>query len=223
MVISAAHSAGVNAISAKWLVDGRAVVVSGGDDQSLLLSPLHIPFHQSPEPQPANPWMSSSGGGSAACRASKERPSSRAPSVRVENAHSSALRAVWTDGSVIFSCGLDQKLRCWSISVRPCKASQDGCCVSSSSSSSTCCCSSNPTIPDMGAGSWARQCSMRSFHVVESGSVTLQVLEASCLAVAAAPHLTAAAEDEQYLIAVGGRGLQLLTWEVTSPKKAVQE
>lgn len=221
MVISAAHAAGVNAISAKWLADGRAAVVSGGDDQSLLLSLLHIPCDQSsgpqPQPHPSSSSVSSTSVSSCDCT---DCPSSRpTPSVRVVNAHSSALRAVWTDGRVIFTCGLDQKLRCWSISATPCTASQDGCCARSSSS--TCCCRSNPTVSAMGsigADSLARHCSIQGWDVAESGSMALQVLEPSCLAVEAAPPSTAATGGGQYLIAVGGRGLQLLTWEVASPE-----
>ena len=45
------------------------------------------------------------------------RPRSR--SAAVPNAHTSALRAVWTNGHRAFSTGLDQRVRCWRLAAEP--------------------------------------------------------------------------------------------------------
>ncbi len=45
----------------------------------------------------------------------KMRCLERVARCHVDNAHASALRGVWTDGTLVFSCGLDQTVAAWRI------------------------------------------------------------------------------------------------------------
>lgn len=65
---------------------GRLLAVTGGDDQALCATLLGCP----------------PGGG---CEVLAQ--------ARLPNAHSSAIRGVWTDGRLAFSVGLDQRVRAW--------------------------------------------------------------------------------------------------------------
>lgn len=66
-------------------------IVTGGDDQALSATLLHVPQGSSPPVLLAR--------------------------LCLPNAHSSAIRGVWTNGGVAFSVGLDQRVRAWRLGV----------------------------------------------------------------------------------------------------------
>ncbi|BDA49006.1 probable WD repeat-containing protein 6 at N-terminal half [Coccomyxa sp. Obi] len=95
------HQSGVNAMSAAVVATSegmcRVLLASGGDDQSLRLTHFGITWTLT-APRPAVTVLAS---------------------VHVPNAHSSALRGVWTDGNLVASVGLDQRLRTWKVLHHP--------------------------------------------------------------------------------------------------------
>jgi hypothetical protein len=124
-----ADGAALEAMSAA-LGGAPVVLATAGDDQSLCVLLLSVAggatdADRAPSVRPARGAPAGDGRGGAAGRAAqRELPvesDSCAASVavaataRVPNAHSSALRAVWTDGRFVFSTGLDQRLRCWGV------------------------------------------------------------------------------------------------------------
>lgn len=227
MVLPAVHTAGVNAISVAWAEDGRAVIVSGGDDQALVTTMLHIPpcpaqgpgFNPRSQPFPVTEPPVSAGiaGRDLAPSSPASGPCSMPSSTCVANAHSSALRAVWTDGSLIFSCGLDQKLRCWSVRIRPCRGA--ACAVRGGKSCSPDVDTSDSCECTDSDKSMARWC-LRTAEVSHTSHQAVQVLEPSCIDVWPVSKTRHSVEEDskgrKYIIAVGGRGLQILTWKTRS-------
>ncbi|KAL3652969.1 hypothetical protein CASFOL_002650 [Castilleja foliolosa] len=102
------HQSGVNCLSVMdikglRLSDSRFsfYVVSGGDDQAIncLRCDLQLKqTHCTVQPVSMNPQMQ------FLCVD------------KIISAHSSAVKGVWTDGIWVFSVGLDQRVRCWSLS-----------------------------------------------------------------------------------------------------------
>eukprot|EP00884_Botryococcus_braunii_P011598 jgi/Botrbrau1/20439/Bobra.145_2s0004.1 len=100
-VLEAAHQSGVNALSACFQGPSRLVLVAGGDDQAIriaLLDTAGIAAHASRT-------------GDSNLRLKLQA------SLLVPNAHFSAIRGVWTDGTAVFSAGLDQTVRKWRIQL----------------------------------------------------------------------------------------------------------
>ncbi|MCO5580983.1 hypothetical protein L7F22_034858 [Adiantum nelumboides] len=99
LVLPRAHQSGVNSMSVSPVKydehpqqNGRLwVVVSGGDDQA-----LHVAILKATE-------TDSTLSANTVCLLEKS----------IVSAHSSAIKGVWTDGSFVFTTGLDQRLRVW--------------------------------------------------------------------------------------------------------------
>eukprot|EP00191_Tetraselmis_sp_GSL018_P013123 CAMPEP_0177589634 /NCGR_PEP_ID=MMETSP0419_2-20121207/6926_1 /TAXON_ID=582737 /ORGANISM="Tetraselmis sp., Strain GSL018" /LENGTH=1078 /DNA_ID=CAMNT_0019080037 /DNA_START=592 /DNA_END=3825 /DNA_ORIENTATION=- len=90
LFLQAAHASGVNALSAASVGSGgTAFVLSGGDDQSLHASLISIA---------RDAWRA-------------------VDMVSLQGAHHSAVRGVWTDGTLALSVGLDQRLRSWAVQI----------------------------------------------------------------------------------------------------------
>lgn len=86
LAIEAVHQSGVNDISACLAPPNKdsVIIITGGDDQSLRYMEVSVDgMGLLHQPIPEN------------------------------NAHGSAVRAVWTNGHIACSVGLDQKIRCW--------------------------------------------------------------------------------------------------------------
>ncbi|XP_024532474.1 WD repeat-containing protein 6 isoform X2 [Selaginella moellendorffii] len=90
LVLSCCHQSGVNSLYVCATSSSTLSIVSGGDDQSLHFSVLSM----------------QEGAGSTIRVLSRQN---------VANAHSSAVKGVWSDSEWIFSTGLDQRVRCWQI------------------------------------------------------------------------------------------------------------
>ncbi|GAB4818244.1 hypothetical protein N2152v2_005290 [Parachlorella kessleri] len=89
LALEGVHQSGINALAAVLIGDDdKVLAVTGGDDQALAFTLLQV----SP---------------STAVLAQLHLP----------NAHASAVRAVWTDGTLAFSTGLDQRVRAWQIAL----------------------------------------------------------------------------------------------------------
>ena len=92
LLLPHAHQSGVNCAYATVLDSTTCLVATGGDDQA-----IHI----------------------AACQClEQEQQLSRVICLRrwhLAEAHHSALKGIWTDGNVIFSAGLDQRLCRWQL------------------------------------------------------------------------------------------------------------
>ena len=94
--IEGVHDSGVNAMTTRAIegVGGggnyRVCVVSGGDDQALHAKDIYLRQNQGGDLA----FIGDSG-------------------VRIPNAHHSALRGVWTDGTVAATTGIDQRLNLW--------------------------------------------------------------------------------------------------------------
>ena len=106
-----------------------------------------------------------------------------APRLALANAHGSALRGVWTDGRVVVSTGLDQCLRAWRLDISRAHEPPAASCAQVSEDLP---CPYQVTIEPL----WSRP---------------TQVLEPSCVDVQLVPRRGSA------IIAIGGRGLELLS------------
>lgn len=262
-----AHAAGVNGLAAGWLPSGFATVLSAGDDQTLRAAALRLPEttqHSSAvEPSPTQPpaadmqtsvtqpshgrrETAAAGGGGE--RDSRVRADGVVAAVtHVANAHSSALRAVWTNGRVVLTVGLDQRVRCWHLSSAftrsqaqcpnpdlitepalpspPHMPSGASCAAGVSQTVRQSDTGRSQTLGDSPAGgSVVLRGSMAAVGEAETvgeegsserehglllqqvGSTVSQVLEPAC--VTAAPT-----SDGKLVVAVAGRGLQMLTWQ----------
>lgn len=134
-VLNSVHQSGVNCLHVSDAKDGLHLesesvyhVLSGGDDQALHCLSFNLvmlmenceygPRHSINtnetlagtvrEPTGAsNAWHCSFGGWKSKFRILFQD--------RIASAHSSAVKGVWTDGTWVFSTGLDQRVRCWCI------------------------------------------------------------------------------------------------------------
>lgn len=129
-VLNKVHQSGVNCLHVSDVKSRRGFdsgfmyyVISGGDDQALHSLGFHLTL------LPSSKYSE---------RVTSEMHSNRkSESVKnyihycgkqnykirffhpdeIASAHSSAIKGVWTDGSWVFSTGLDQRVRCWHLSV----------------------------------------------------------------------------------------------------------
>ena len=178
--IAKSHQSGINDLGAAvcdYFMDTIVLVVTGGDDQALHLSLLE--FANCGEDS-SGEHAKSSGSFDLICKLRAE--------CHQECAHSSAIRGVWTDGRIVYSVGIDRKLRRWRIQIDP---PQDS---TSSSTLDT------------------------SVHLVEDAVFPLQVVEPSALDVSFEPstsRLKYATKDSQnfvtYNIGISGKGVQVLS------------
>lgn len=267
VTLDRAHAAGVNGLAAGWLSSGFAAVLSAGDDQALRAAALRLPeptqHSAAVEPRWSQPSAAdmqpsatepSHGRRAAAAAAGLGEKDLRvradgvvAAVTHVANAHSSTLRAVWTNGRVALTVGLDQRVRCWHLSgaltglqaqsphpdlmTQPASPSPP---YMPSAASRAAGVSQTVRQLDKGrsqtrgvsppGGSVVRRGSMAAVGeattvgeggtieraegllLQQVGSIVSQVLEPAC--VTAAP-----ASDGKLVVAVAGRGLQMLTWE----------
>lgn len=122
------HQSGVNCLHASGIKCNRIsssgfqfYVISGGDDQALhslrfdisLLQSVHYTENGTPD---RNGCTESEASASSIYNCQKNNYSIRLSChEKILSAHSSAVKAVWTDGSWVFSAGLDQRVRCWNL------------------------------------------------------------------------------------------------------------
>ncbi|XP_078169265.1 transducin family protein / WD-40 repeat family protein [Carex rostrata] len=92
LIFGCVHQSGVNCLHVVSSDEG-CLLVSGGDDQALHCFKFTLE-------------------GPVADSDTKIRVLSKD---RIASAHSSAVKGVWTDGSWVFSTGLDQRVRCWRV------------------------------------------------------------------------------------------------------------
>ena len=141
---------------------------------------------------------------------------------QVINAHSSAVRGVWTDGRLAFTTGLDQRVRCWrlagSLVWQPahvvnngagalrrqlppgCPTGAQGAGAAANISDA----SDGTKVPPASEGCSAEKQGVL-LQLLQAGSIVSQVLEPACLTVAAV-------SASRFVVAAAGRGLQVLTW-----------
>ncbi|KAL2631977.1 hypothetical protein R1flu_016663 [Riccia fluitans] len=120
--IEAAHQSGVNCMSVARLqlpaevhsnsAEFVYIVISGGDDQAIQLAAIKLVPRTCPLIEDTE---------------GRERPEDNQErgekffdlkflsQKKIPCAHNSALKGIWTDGSWVFSTGLDQRLRCWKV------------------------------------------------------------------------------------------------------------
>lgn len=119
------HQSGVNCLHVSDIKDDRGpssgflfYVISGGDDQALhslrfdisLLQSVHYTENVTPDRRGCTEFKASDN----IYHCQKQNYSIRLSChEKVPSAHSSAVKGVWTDGSWVFSTGLDQRVRCW--------------------------------------------------------------------------------------------------------------
>ena len=225
------RSAANGAAAAATCGPRTAILVSGGDDQAVALTAVSVgagPAAPQPlgstagAPVPADLVSDNNAAPTAASTLSTEAQQHEAASCaaasaaaadisvsepcRLPNAHASAVRGVWTEGEAVFSTGLDQRVRRWRIVAQ----SADGTIRSRSSDGSS-------TLGSEASGSRAGgavalpQAAAEStgyavsrWQLVQQAAEVVQVLEPSCLAVAACG-------GGEHVVAVAGRGLQMLT------------
>ncbi|XP_012082975.1 uncharacterized protein LOC105642679 isoform X2 [Jatropha curcas] len=127
-VLSSIHQSGVNCLHVSDIRDPCSCdsnfffsVISGGDDQSLhclkfdlsicrdseIITPEVINLFGRPESIKNSIHLSQ-------CQDKKYRIRFLYHD-RISSAHSSAIKGVWTDGTWVFSTGLDQRIRCWAV------------------------------------------------------------------------------------------------------------
>lgn len=128
-VLNNVHQSGVNCLHVSDIQDCQSSpggflfnIISGGDDQAL----YYLRFELSPLATVTDNKIMT-----PEVRNSISEPESTRPYVtyrenqnknyeikflyneKIASAHSSAVKGVWTDGSWVFSTGLDQRVRCW--------------------------------------------------------------------------------------------------------------
>ncbi|KAJ4844773.1 hypothetical protein Tsubulata_003478 [Turnera subulata] len=128
-VFNNVHQSGVNCLHVSSVPSSQGSdtgfvfrVVSGGDDQALHC----FEFELSPVSTSINPNIVSPDGGCIFGNSESVKNSFRCSQSqnknlrlrflhrdRVASAHSSAIKGIWTDGTWVFSTGLDQRIRCW--------------------------------------------------------------------------------------------------------------
>jgi len=239
---------GVGGATTSGRVSRTAVLLSGGDDQVLRAVAIAFslpagttgsgnPRQWQPKAvatQDAATVAAAPDGGGTAAAGEAAAPTGVPAAVAVgatavvPNAHTSALRAVWTNGHRAFSTGLDQRVRCWRLAAEPGESARPdspgagappggalggaaGCSAGDVAAAGAAAVgggrggSSNGTA-DAGSGSGGGLAP--GMRLVREGASVTQVLEPSCLAVAEAGD-----GDGGYVVAVAGRGMQLLKYE----------
>ena len=180
----------------------QAMVATVGDDQALCASLFNFQWIISTQEESGNNQDAS---GTLLCTLRCQTKES--------NAHSSAARDVWTDGGNAYSVGLDHKVRQWELNVQN-KAAQEGPNLppsgkqNSSSIDSGCGgCGGAALEDDVGSIISEKDCVL---EIRETGCVVTQVLEPAAIDVA-----VLADENKRgaAVVAVAGRGLQVLSWQ----------
>ncbi|KAL2935082.1 WD repeat-containing protein 6 [Bienertia sinuspersici] len=122
-VLQNVHQSGVNCLHISCQNIGSGLphsIISGGDDQALAFLQFSV------EPSLMKPNLDDIGKGdrvsellSSNCTIQHDSEQSCSIKFSYQNkaiaAHSSAVKGVWTDGTWIFSTGLDQRVRCWKV------------------------------------------------------------------------------------------------------------
>ena len=214
-----------------------AVLVSGGDDQAVALTAVSVgagPAAPQPlgamadAPAAADPVSDNSAAPTAASAPSTHVQQHEAASYaaapaaaadisasapyRLPNAHASAVRGVCTDGDAVFSTGLDQRVRRWRIvaqfadrTIRSGSSDGsrggDGSSVLGSEASGF---RARGAVASPQAAAESTGYAVSRWQLVGQAAEVVQVLEPSCLAVAACG-------GGKHVVAVAGRGLQMLT------------
>ncbi|KAJ4819986.1 WD repeat-containing protein 6 [Rhynchospora pubera] len=93
LVSDCVHQSGVNCLHVVSSDEGCFLLVTGGDDQALHCSTFRL---EGPVTD-----------GDIKIRVLSED--------KIASAHSSAVKGIWTDGTWVFSAGLDQRVRCWKL------------------------------------------------------------------------------------------------------------
>ncbi|KAL3689810.1 hypothetical protein R1sor_016119 [Riccia sorocarpa] len=195
--IQGAHQSGVNCMSVARLqqaADNSScaelvyIVISGGDDQAIHLAAVRLVT--SPYP------LSADSEGKRKFEDTLQRTeqfldlkflSHR----KIPCAHSSAVKGIWTDGSWVFSTGLDQRLRCWKLTTpESCKEIMK----------------LDDSITE--EVSEAPKASETKSPLVECMPCVIDTPEAASL------HVDATSQGK-YRIAVVGRGLQIINFDST--------
>lgn len=243
LAAAAAASGGPSAVGAGGAtissrVGRTAVLLSGGDDQ--VLRAVAIAFLLSAgttgsgaTQDAATVAAAPDGGGTAAAGEAAAHTGVPAAvavgaTAAVPNAHTSALRAVWTNGSRAFSTGLDQRVRCWRLAATPGESTRPdspgagappggalpgaaGCSAGDVAAAGAAAVGGGRGASSNGAAdavSGSGGDLAPGMRLVREGASVTQVLEPSCLAVAEAGD-----GDGRYVVAVAGRGMQLLKYE----------
>ncbi|KAK4418002.1 WD repeat-containing protein 6 [Sesamum alatum] len=128
-VLGNVHQSGVNCLNVSDVQDLRSpdsrfsfYIISGGDDQAinclrcdLKINPMientqnmSMKIHCSTLPVAANKC-------NGHCLIKKHHQMQFYKVDKIISAHSSAVKGIWTDGSWVFSVGLDQRVRCWKL------------------------------------------------------------------------------------------------------------
>ncbi len=217
----------------------QAVQAQGADSAVPLPDPAAAARkHAPPVPAQARAEGGASAGSSPRASLARAAPAGAAPAgvtsataagqqcigavVRVTNAHSSAVRGVWTDGRLAFTTGLDQRVRGWrlagSLAWHPAHDTNNGAgglrqqlppvCPAkpwrAGEVASTSHASDSTTVPPASEGDGARKQGVL-LQLQQAGSIVSQVLEPACVTVAAV-------SASRFVVAAAGRGLQVLTW-----------
>ncbi|KAL8147904.1 hypothetical protein AgCh_005287 [Apium graveolens] len=126
LAVENVHQSGVNCLHVSGMRSHRIsgsgshfYVISGGDDQALhsLKFDISLPqsvHHKNNGTPDRHGCTESEASASSIYNCQKQNYSIRLSChEKILSAHSSAVKAVWTDGSWVFSAGLDQRVRCW--------------------------------------------------------------------------------------------------------------
>lgn len=204
--------------------DRTAALVSGGDDQALVVTAVAFASGSSlvlasgdaaaaADATAAAAAAASAGPGQkAAAHAAAATVAGVGAVQRLPNAHASAVRAVWTDGDRVASTGLDQRVRFWRITAQPFDSSggSDGsggmaADVQQQEAGSSTSAKQVAVAPAVGAdrSGAAAEADLPCLSLIEEAEEVVQVLEPSCMSVAPVGN--------NFAVAVAGRGLQVLT------------
>ncbi|CAA2979716.1 uncharacterized protein LOC111412465 [Olea europaea subsp. europaea] len=127
-VLNNVHQSGVNSLSVSYIEDPvicdsgfSFYVVSGGDDQALSflrcdLEINHTGLHSENFTAENHCVTSTASNNESSYSCQIQNHQIKFLSLdKVNSAHSSAVKGVWTDGRWAFSTGLDQRVRCWNL------------------------------------------------------------------------------------------------------------
>eukprot|EP00897_Mesotaenium_endlicherianum_P010197 jgi/Mesen1/9205/ME000591S08531 len=217
----------LNGGSSSCSSSARLVVVSGGDDEAIHVATLVV-RHITPTRQVAQAQaeqqlqqhvrfevIDGGGEGRAAQLTAASEGGLREVGVLCQGtrvtpgAHSSALKGIWTDGSLVFSTGLDQRLICWQLADVGASAAQWA------AEGST---SAPEEVPNAGRGSAARWRHLGPPDGHGGGQVALKEVARCIIDVPEAAELSVTRQlwssRRTYHIAVVGRGVQVVKCNV---------
>ncbi|KAJ7977731.1 WD repeat-containing protein [Quillaja saponaria] len=132
-VLNRIHQSGVNCLHVSEIKGGKrsdcshlCSVVSGGDDQALHYLVVELSLVSTNlDVEVMTPDIRNSISGPEYVKNFTHYSQNHRKSCRIRfldqekilSAHSSAVKGVWTDGSWVFSTGLDQRVRCWNFTL----------------------------------------------------------------------------------------------------------